>query len=427
MSDRCPVCYSEKPSLRWYDLRGSDAIGRHWCTKAAIPRGMEDHFGYCSHHWHDRMDNGAEIDTAQHGTAQCSTPADEVEAALELLVVDARDSAGLARVAAQSKVVVSTVGPYALHGEPLVRACADAGTHYCDLTGEPEFVDAMWLKYQAVAERSGAKLVHCCGFDSIPHDLGAYYTLLQLPEGVPVKIEGYLRFGGRFSAGTYHSLINAFARARGYLKINRERRMRETRPLLRKIGGSRTRPRYDRTLASWLLPMPTIDPQIVKRSAVALDRYGPEFRYGHYLQVSKLPKALALVAGVGALFAGAQFRLSRDFLLARQTSGEGPSAKQRERGWFRVRFVGEPVALVVAQDRYVAEDALDLIEVSYEMRPAVVDPLAAMEEGAPLLHDGFPRNIASDRTFRYGDPLPPGLPREEIEAAVHRGINAFEI
>ena len=70
----------------------------------------------------------------------------------------------------------------------------------------------------------------------------------------------------------------------------------------------------------------------------------------------------------------------------------------------RVRYVGEPVALVVAQDRYLAEDALDLIEVSYETRPAVVDPLDALAEGAPLLHDGFPRNLASDRSFRYGDP-----------------------
>lgn len=311
-------------------------------------------------------------------------------AALELLVVDARDSAGLARVAAQSKVVVSTVGPYALHGEPLVRACADAGTHYCDLTGEPEFVDAMWLKYQAVAERSGARLVHCCGFDSIPHDLGAYYTLLQLPEGVPVKMEGYVRFGGRFSAGTYHSLINAFARARGYLKINRERRMRETRPLLRKIGGTRTRPRYDRALASWLLPMPTIDPQIVKRSAVALDRYGPAFRYGHYLQISKLPQALALVAGVGALFAGAQFRPSRDFLLSRQTSGQGPSVRQREQGWFRVRFVGEAGGRRVVVDvkggdpgygetaKMLAESTLALAYDNLPSRAGQLTPVAAM-------------------------------------------------
>lgn len=336
--------------------------------------------------------NRDKLDAVRAGLARINPAC----AALELLVVDARDSGGLARVAAQSKVVVSTVGPYALHGEPLVRACADAGTHYCDLTGEPEFVDAMWLKYQAVAERSGAKLVHCCGFDSIPHDLGAYYTLLQLPEGVPVKIEGYVRFGGRFSAGTYHSLINAFARARGYLKINRERRMRETRPLLRKIGGTRTRPRYDRALASWLLPMPTIDPQIVKRSAVALDRYGPAFRYGHYLQVSKLPKAVALVAGVGALFAGAQFKLSRDFLLSRQTSGEGPSAKQRERGWFRVRFVGEAGGQRVVVDvkggdpgysetaKMLAESTLALAYDNLPARAGQLTPVAAMGDALLL-------------------------------------------
>jgi 2-furoyl-CoA dehydrogenase large subunit len=70
----------------------------------------------------------------------------------------------------------------------------------------------------------------------------------------------------------------------------------------------------------------------------------------------------------------------------------------------RVRYVGEPVALVVAQDRYVAEDALDLIETVYDIRAAVVDPVAAIASGAPLLHDGFPRNVASDRRFRYGDP-----------------------
>lgn len=336
--------------------------------------------------------NRDKLDAVRAGLARINPAC----AALELLVVDAGDSAGLARVAAQSKVVVSTVGPYALHGEPLVRACADAGTHYCDLTGEPEFVDAMWLKYQAAAERSGAKLVHCCGFDSIPHDLGAYYTLLQLPEGLPVQIEGYVRVGGRFSAGTYHSLINAFARARAYLKINRERRLRETRPMLRKIGGSRVRPRYDQALGSWVLPMPTIDPQIVKRSAVALDRYGPAFRYGHYLQVAKLPQALALVAGVGALFAGAQFKLSRDFLLARQTSGEGPSAKQRERGWFRVRFIGEAGGQRVVVDvkggdpgygetaKMLAESTLALAYDNLPARAGQLTPVAAMGDALLL-------------------------------------------
>ena len=144
-------------------------------------------------------------------------------AALELLVVDATDAAGLARVASQTKVIVTTVGPYVLHGTALVAACASAGTHYCDLTGEPEFVDSTWLKHHAVAKKTGAKLVHCCGFDSIPHDLGAYFTVLQLPADQPITINGYVRAGGTFSAGTYHSAVNAMGRMRGYMKIRRER------------------------------------------------------------------------------------------------------------------------------------------------------------------------------------------------------------
>lgn len=311
-------------------------------------------------------------------------------AALELLVADARDPAALARVARQSKVVITTVGPYALHGEPLLRACADAGTHYCDLTGEPEFVDAMWLKYHAVAERTGARLVHCCGFDSIPHDLGAYFTMLQLPEGVPLKLAGHVRAGGSFSAGTYHSAINAFARARQYLKINRERRLRETRPAQRRIGGLPSRIRHDRALGSWVVPMPTIDPQIVKRSAVALDRYGPDFRYGHFVQVKKLAHVAALVGGVGALFAGAQFRLSREFLLARKSAGEGPSMQQREKGWFRVRFVGEGGGRRVVVDvkggdpgygetaKMLAESGLALAFDTLPPRAGQLTPVAAM-------------------------------------------------
>ncbi|MDP3858634.1 MAG: saccharopine dehydrogenase NADP-binding domain-containing protein [Stagnimonas sp.] len=311
-------------------------------------------------------------------------------AALELLLADAADPAALARVARQSKVLITTVGPYALHGEPLLRACADAGTHYCDLTGEPEFVDAMWLKYQATAERTGAKLVHCCGFDSVPHDLGAYYTVLQLPTGVPLKLAGHVRASGGFSAGTYHSAINAFARARQYLKLNRERRLRETRPLQRRIGSLPARIRYDRALGSWVVPMPTIDPQIVKRSAAALDRYGPDFRYGHFLQIKQLSHVAALVGGVGALFAGAQFKLSREFLLARKSSGEGPSAQQREQGWFRVRFVGEGGGKRVVVDvkggdpgygetaKMLAESGLALAFDNLPPRAGQLTPVAAM-------------------------------------------------
>ena len=107
----------------------------------------------------------------------------------DLLEADAADAAALAKVAESARVVITTVGPYALYGGPLVAACAAAGTDYVDLTGEPEFVDRMWVEHHAEAERTGARLVHCCGFDSIPHDLGAYFTVKQLPEGVPLTVE----------------------------------------------------------------------------------------------------------------------------------------------------------------------------------------------------------------------------------------------
>ncbi len=96
--------------------------------------------------------------------------------------------------------MVSAVGPYLLYGGPLVAACADAGTDYVDLTGEPEFVDNMYLEHHDRAVATGARIVHACGFDSVPHDLGARFTVLQLPEGQPVTLRGVVRAGGRSRA-----------------------------------------------------------------------------------------------------------------------------------------------------------------------------------------------------------------------------------
>src|SRR5690606_15239229 len=96
-------------------------------------------------------------------------------AELPLLHADASDPASLAAVAASTRVLITTVGPYIHHGAPLVQACAEAGTDYVDLTGEPEFVDRMYVDHHQAAVASGARIVHACGFDSIPHDLGAYF------------------------------------------------------------------------------------------------------------------------------------------------------------------------------------------------------------------------------------------------------------
>ncbi len=266
---------------------------------------------------------------------------DSAVAAPDLLEADAADHAALAKVAEAARVVITTVGPYALYGEPLVAACAAAGTDYVDLTGEPEFVDRMWIEHHAEAERTGARLVHCCGFDSIPHDLGAYFTVKQLPEGVPLRVEGYARFGGRFSGGTYHSAINAFGRGRQTLAAAKERRRLETRPPEREVHSAPPRLRRDPDRGGWVAPLPTIDGAVVRRSAAALDRYGPDFTYGHNLVARHLPGLAALSAGVGTAALLAQLRPTRDLLLKLKAPGDGPSEAERERAWFKVTFVGE--------------------------------------------------------------------------------------
>jgi short subunit dehydrogenase-like uncharacterized protein len=261
-------------------------------------------------------------------------------AGLELLHADAGDAGSLQAVAERTHVIATTVGPYLELGEPLVAACAAAGTDYADLAGEPEFVDRMYVRHHATAIATGARLVHACGFDSIPHDLGVLFTVEQLPEGVPLVVRGFVRAGGKLSAGTLRTAVIQFGRVRQAGGAYAQRRHMEPRSE-RKVSSVKDPARYERSLGAWALPLPTIDPQVVKRSAGALERYGPDFAYGHYAAVEQLPVALGAVAGVGAIFALAQLPPTRSWLLGRMKSGDGPSPDRRERSWFNVRFVGE--------------------------------------------------------------------------------------
>ena len=149
---------------------------------------------------------------------------------LPLLHADVTEPESLRAVAEQARVVATTVGPYLEHGEPLVAACADAGTDYTDLTGEPEFVDRMYVAHHARAVETGARLVHACGFDSVPHDLGVWFTLKQLPSGVPVRIRGLVRSNARFSGGTFASALGAMSRGRQMKQASSARRQVEPRP-----------------------------------------------------------------------------------------------------------------------------------------------------------------------------------------------------
>jgi short subunit dehydrogenase-like uncharacterized protein len=260
---------------------------------------------------------------------------------LPLLTADVTDDVSLEDVAERARVVITTVGPYLQYGEGLVAACAKAGTDYVDLTGEPEFVDRTYVAHHATAQQTGARLVHACGFDSIPHDLGAYFTVQQLPDDVPITLRGVVCAGATVSGGTFHSAMNAFSRVRQSKQARAARHRVEPRPVGRTSRAVAGRPHRDPVLGRWLLPLPTIDPLIVARSGAALPAYGPEFRYSHYAGTKTLRYAVGGASAVAALGVAAQVPPVRRALLDRIKQGEGPDASRRARSWFTVDFVGE--------------------------------------------------------------------------------------
>lgn len=258
----------------------------------------------------------------------------------DVRVIAARsdDEASLRSMAARARVVISTVGPYIQHGEPLVAACIAEAADYLDITGEPVFVDRILSLYGQRAEDAGVRVVSCCGFDSVPHDLGVYYSMRQLQPKGRVSVEGFVQAGGGISGGTWHSAIGIMARMR-------EDRGRSRISLAatngRAVRGIKGRPHHEPEVGGWVLPFPSIDPAIVLRSARALDVYGTDFSYGHYIRVGSLPKAIGLGATVGAIAALSQAKPTRDILLRLKKQGEGPSEEVRKRGYFRVTFVSK--------------------------------------------------------------------------------------
>jgi short subunit dehydrogenase-like uncharacterized protein len=292
----------------------------------------------------DYLAKNAPADTrialAARNLQKCGELCERIGRDLPILYADVNDRSTIDDVAAKARVVITTVGPYIEFGEPLVAACAEQGTDYVDLTGEPEFVDRMYLAYDGRARESGARIVHACGFDSIPHDLGAQFTVEQLPENVPLTVNGFVSSNGTFSGGTAASALTAFSRARKNMEAAKARREAES------VNGPRraklhVRPPHREPDIGWVVPLPTIDPQIIRRSARALDRYGPDFTYGHYVKVPNAAAAFGLPAGVAGLFVAAQVPPIRRALLKRVPQGTGPDPERRARSWFKVRFVGQ--------------------------------------------------------------------------------------
>jgi short subunit dehydrogenase-like uncharacterized protein len=315
---------------------------------------------------------------------------------IPLLTADVNDAASLRAVAESGRVVVTTVGPYLQFGEPVVAACAAAGTDYLDLTGEPEFVDLMYLRHEAQAKATGARLIHSAGFDSIPYDLGVLWTVGQLPEDVPITASGYMKVGGTFSGGTFHSAIGVMGRLRQSAQVARQRKAKEE-PLApgRRVKGVSGTPHREPLAGGWVIPAPTIDPQHILRSARALDRYGPDFTYSHYVVTGSLTNTALLVGGMGAATALAQVSPTRNLLLKIKEPGEGPTPEQRARAFFQVRVIADAggrrlVTEVSGGDpgygetsKMLAESALCLVHDDLPERSGQLTPAVAM--GQPLI------------------------------------------
>jgi short subunit dehydrogenase-like uncharacterized protein len=278
------------------------------------------------------------------------------KAELRLLIADASDPASLLAMAKSTKVVISTVGPYQLYGEPLVAACVEAGTDYADLCGEPAWMAAMIAKYDVSAKASGARIVFSCGFDSIPFDLGVTFLQNQSDErlGTPLRrVRGRVRkMKGGFSGGTIASLMatlesskrdpsilktlaNPFALTPGF-----------TGP--KQPSGEKVE--RDAAAGQWAAPfiMATINTKNVHRTNHLLNRaWGADFVYDEMMLTGDGPegaKRARNTARAGAIqnamlgFAPTR-ALLRQFALPKP--GEGPSKEERETGFYDVLFVGE--------------------------------------------------------------------------------------
>lgn len=261
----------------------------------------------------------------------------------QLLIANVDDAASVRALAQSARVVLTTVGPYTHYGEPLVAACAELGTDYVDLTGEPEFFKRMIARYHGTAARSGARILHACGFDSIPHDLGALYTLHALRERLapaerdttPITIEGVVRMRAKISGGTWQSALQVLSETSG---------LPNPQPIQvdgRSIG--RVPPRIHRRdeLGLWVLPAPTIDPEIVCHSASLSPEYGPQFRYGHYITFKNPLQVGAFLAGAGTVIALSKLAPARALLSKLNPPGRGPSQEVRDQSFFRVTFFGQ--------------------------------------------------------------------------------------
>ena len=260
---------------------------------------------------------------------------------VDLVSVDSDDAASVGQMVSDCRVVITTVGPYQLYGEELIKQCAEQGTDYVDLSGEPSWMHETIARHSAAAKASGARIVHSCGFDSIPFDLGVYclqqHAIAQT--GKPITtVKGRVRaMNGTFSGGTIASLRATMASARANPAIIKVL----TNPFALTEGftgpeqPTGAAPQYDEELNSWSAPfvMAAINTKNIHRSNFLMGhRYGEEFRYDEML-----------LTGDGEQGKAAAEYVAKDDSIGKSDlqPGDGPTQEERENGNYDALFAGQ--------------------------------------------------------------------------------------
>ena len=272
-----------------------------------------------------------------------------------MVTADSGDEASIEALVRRTRVILTTVGPYARYGSSLVAACAKHGTDYCDLTGEVHWMREMITAYQEEARATGARVVHTCGFDSIPSDLGVYFLQKHMLEthGVPARQIKYRprAFSGGFSGGTIDSMIAMMEKAREDKSI----RTKLADPYvlndaqLGLDGPDRLSAYYDEDFGSWVGPfvMGSVNTRVVRRSAELLNgMYGRDFQYNEGVLSGKGAGGFLAATGTGVgtgVFVGAASvsftrGLMQKFL---PKPGEGPSDDAINNGYYDIELFGQ--------------------------------------------------------------------------------------
>ena len=282
----------------------------------------------------------------------------ELASKVDIIIANSDDSASLDEMTKQTQVIISTVGPYLKYGEPLIKSCAKNGTDYVDLTGEAIFIKDMMDKYQDTAKQSGARIVNSCGFDSIPSDLGVYFTQTKAEEKLGATCEViHMRVKaakGGLSGGTIASMATIFEEvgqdpsrrkqvANPYL-LNDDKEA----PNVRQTNISK--PEYDSEHKRWVAPfvMASINTRVVHRTNQLLDyEYGRDFKYDEAMWMKDGVKgklsSYAMSAGLFGFATAMMIKPSREFLSKHvlPKSGSGPSKDEQENGYFDIRFFAQ--------------------------------------------------------------------------------------